>query len=436
MTTLLLTLAGLGAALIVGVWTTERMLRDSVFTAALIVGLRLTGTFLGSWSPEPVIADLTVVPQDVVFLMAAGTGFLRLFRLRELDRMQRLIVVLLVLVAVAALRGLGPNGLQDTARESRNFLYFFGGVLYFSTVDPTDEVIRRIGRIWIIAAAAFGAIVLFRWAALVVGAPPVGIFTRSREAGGIRVIDAQNTLVVLEGMFLMGILWLRRLAKPTVRYLLVALIPIVVFLQHRTIWIVAIVATITVAVRNPRFGRVALATIVAGAAALGVVTAALSTDTEVVPRDPTDTGTIVWRFEGWKGLVTQRDAPPLELAIGTPLGSGYERQLASSGNVVDTSPHNFYVQMYLRIGVIGLILFLLLWVPPMVWLARRTMATRDLVSEVCLTLLIMQATFMLAWTLDFDQGIVTGLAGAIVHQRRGRDRSADAVTRQATLVPA
>lgn len=420
MTTLVLGAATLVALLLIAVFVTERMLRDSVFTAALIVGLRLEATFMGSWDPTPVIADFTVVPQDVLFVLAAGCGVLRLLRIKKLTPTQLIIVALLALVLVGGFRGLGPNGIQDTARESRNFLYFFGGALYFSTIDPTEDVLRRIGRIWIIAAGLFGAIVLFRWGAFVAGAPPVGIFTRDMEAGGIRVIDAQNTLVVLEGMFLIAILWLRGRASQNLRRLLIALIPIVIFLQHRTIWVIAVVATIVVAVGNPRFGRRALALIVSCAAVVGIVTTALSTDSDFVPRNPTDSGTIVWRFEGWKGLVTERDAPPLDVAIGTPLGSGYAREidLFEPDQVVDTSPHNFYVQMYLRVGLIGVVLFPLLWFPTMLRFRRRE-DREDPVPEILFTLLAMQAVFMIAWTLDFDQGIITGVAGAVAY-RRGR----------------
>lgn len=408
--------AGLVAAALVATWLVERILRDSVFTAAVIVTISVTSTFFGSLIPTAVIGGFTVLPQDVLFALVAGAGVLRLLRLESINPMQRAVIALFALVALSALRGIGPNGLDSTFRESRNFLYFIGGILYFSTVDPTPEVRRQLGRLWLIAGAAFAAIVVFRWGALLVGAPPSGIFTRSREAGGIRVIDNQNTLVVAQALFILVPLWIRETVTRHQRWLIAVLLIVVVFLQHRTIWIVVLTAGALAVARNPTFGRRAAAALVSAAAAVAVVTAALSTSGESpLPQAPTDTGTFVWRFEGWKGLLEQEPGREEEYLIGRPLGSGYARELETSGNVVDTSPHNFYVETYLRLGLVGLAVFPLMYAPTLRQLARRRDEDADLLltRETLLLIVAMQVVFMIAWPPDLDQGIIIGVASAI-----------------------
>jgi O-antigen ligase len=63
---------------------------------------------------------------------------------------------------------------------------------------------------------------------------------------------------------------------------------------------------------------------------------------------------------GWQELLTDfaRSAGPENWLLGKPYGSGYERIVL--GRLQEFSPHNYYVQLLLRLGSVGLLLFL--WV--------------------------------------------------------------------------
>ena len=97
--------------------------------------------------------------------------------------------------------------------------------------------------------------------------------------------------------------------------------------------------------------------------------------------------------------------------IGEPLGSDFTREV--QGSEVQAEPHNFYLALLLRAGVVGLLalialtggLFRALWrIPPP--------GGQDglLAPGVFPALLAMQIVWFLAWTPGMEQGIITGLA--------------------------
>ena len=141
------------------------------------------------------------------------------------------------------------------------------------------------------------------------------------------------------------------------RYLAFLFLPVVVLLQHRTVWVALAVGLLILAVRrHSNARRRALGLL--GATALVVLTLGLLLSgqndalTESLGRS-TDTHTFEWRYEGWIDLLEGRQAPEgLDILIGTPYGLGYEREVL--GIRQDLSPHNYYLETYLRHGLIGL----------------------------------------------------------------------------------
>jgi hypothetical protein len=65
------------------------------------------------------------------------------------------------------------------------------------------------------------------------------------------------------------------------------------------------------------------------------------------------------RAEGWQELLKGwAKSGPVGLLVGAPFGSGYER--VQENGLVAWAPHNYYVQLLLRSGLLGLTGFLLL----------------------------------------------------------------------------
>jgi O-antigen ligase len=91
------------------------------------------------------------------------------------------------------------------------------------------------------------------------------------------------------------------------------------------------------------------------------------------------------------------------------------------GTDVQADPHNFYVTVLLRAGVVGLLAFIALTVGLLraVWRTRPGDGGGVLTPDVFPALLAMQAVFFLTWIPGMEQGIITGLAVGLAARGRG-----------------
>ena len=71
-----------------------------------------------------------------------------------------------------------------------------------------------------------------------------------------------------------------------------------------------------------------------------------------------DTSTLNWRSEGWVILINNNNGDLLTKIIGSPYGVGWERILPSLGQITYDPPHNYYIELYLRGGLVSLLLAL------------------------------------------------------------------------------
>ena len=131
------------------------------------------------------------------------------------------------------------------------------------------------------------------------------------------------------------------------------------------------------------------------------------------PGSATSTGSVSWRVEGWSDLVDSWSASPVNWFVGEPFGSGFARTV--EGSTVDAHPHNFYIETMIGQGVGGLIALIALTVG----LLRRLWRVRSggaglLGPQHAPPLLAMQVIWYLTWVPGLEQGIVTGIAIAVV----------------------
>jgi O-antigen ligase len=134
-------------------------------------------------------------------------------------------------------------------------------------------------------------------------------------------------------------------------------------------------------------------------------------------------------------LVDDLSKEPTQWVIGEPLGSDFTRQV--DGSEVVAEPHNFYLTVLLRAGVVGLlaIVALSLGLLRALWRTPPPSARDGLLAPGVLpALLAMQVVWFLAWMPGMEQGIITGLAaGLVAYRTRG---GGIRQTRPASLVTA
>jgi O-antigen ligase len=133
-------------------------------------------------------------------------------------------------------------------------------------------------------------------------------------------------------------------------------------LQHRTVWVVTLLGLLWLFRGQTRLLR---RFVIAGAAltALGGILLATAFRDDFVMESLQDSATnpdtFIWRVGGWYQLIFLRNANLFHFLLGDPFGTGFSRVIG--GFRVDVNPHNFYVGIYLRFGILGLLVLIWLY---------------------------------------------------------------------------
>lgn len=411
----LFALAGLVIALL-GLALLEVVIRRSDVGAGLALGLVVL-------QESQLVEDLSLLqqpvsvgPSDVLFVIFLAASVARFLRTGRLSLPQRLLVLFGILVAGSLIAGVGPFGLPAATNEARKFLVFISAALYFSTVEPAPELLQRIGRIWLVTSGVLAGLALLRWGANTAGITG-WIFG---EGTSLRVIPSDAALIVAQGALIALPLLTARTTRGLTQYLAPALLVILVLLQHRTVWLVAAFGLIYLLFRERALTPRILGAMSAAAIVFGALTLVVFDDQDVAEQlvdSSQATGTFEWRVAGWQALLNQAGPEtPLEVAVGMPFGGGWERTF--EGWRVDVTPHNFYVESYLRVGALGVGALLLVYAIILRGPPRQTRRPRSPASlgalphNVLHTIIGMQLLYYITYSPDVAQAMLVGLGCA------------------------
>jgi hypothetical protein len=128
---------------------------------------------------------------------------------------------------------------------------------------------------------------------------------------------------------------------------------------------------------------------------------------------------------GWYQLLFNN--PNLNMlngTIGQPFGAGFDRVIA--GAVTDVAPHNWYVQTFLQLGIVGLFLEMRMYM-----LGIRRINRMPVQWQKCMypdarfwsLILLLQLVFFFSYSASFVQSILTGLAIAGLRLKPRRSAS-------------
>lgn len=312
---------------------------------------------------------LRVSTDDLAFvLLAAGLVMRVLFF--EFPRRQAVYGIWLAIGAVFFISfGLGLSSYGTTAGvEARPNFYFWMAGLYFASFSYSAETLKKMWRITQWCAWLVAAIVIYRWVGLKFGFVSARLVEFAGASSEFRVVGSNPT-------FFMGVvgaayfaLWLRHSRRIALLAALVML-GLVLVLQHRSVWVSTFAALALVAwhqraaVTAKAFPIIGMGVVMAGIMATFIALDPSNRLTETITQSAVSVtashGTHTDRLEGWKVLLTDYVGySPREWLLGKPYGTGYERY--SGGHLQSYSPHNFYIQLLLRLGALGVLLFL--WV--------------------------------------------------------------------------
>ncbi len=418
--------------------------RADIGAGFVLVGMLLQAIFVER-VPSVYLSNTRVELSDVLFSLVLAAGLARLLRVRRYTPLLRWLLLLGIVLLVSLGRGMLTFDPQQSVNDFRQYMQFAGPALYFATFPPATWLYDRIGRLWLAAAGVMLALVTLRWLDVFAG---IHLGVPAEQFGAdtaIRVIDGPYAFFLATAAILTLPAWQQQGRRARrLRGFSVLLLLFVMLLDRRTVWIAIIVGVVVLMLRNRRFGRRALV-MLAGAA---IVTAGVfiafpgsGSDQEPLARSATSGGTLTWRVEGWSELVSSWSENPANWLVGQPFGSGFERHV--EGSDVVSHPHNFYIETLLRTGVVGLLALIALTAGLLGALWRSGKGSRDggptrdrgkrdggltrggglFGPGVLPALVAMQLVWFITWVPGAEQGIITGLALAVVAARARAARS-------------
>jgi len=307
--------------------------------------------------------------------------------------------------------GLRAFGLQVATNEFRSYFYIICITLYVASLNM-HIVWPQIERLFL-----FGAFCLFVVAAI---GFVDGDFSRSG-----RPIGSSHALLILQALLIAIFMYNRRQLSPALMPFVVCLFPLLVILQHRSIWVVMFFSLVSICILEPamrgriiRFGLIGLV-VVGGLCAVMFGTTIFealkdSYDEAALVGTGEKTNTFLWRMQGWRSLLTGKQMDSVQdLLIGNPFGSGWERTVLTGDGldqVRSETPHNFYLQTFLRGGVLGFLAFLALHIMLLKKMCFRARVDPELRPFLlCLTVLIAsQMIYYIPYGSDYIQAIFLG----------------------------
>ena len=382
--------------------------RGAVFLLAVYVADTL-------WVGLPSIPlGIHIYAQDLLFVfLLAAAGLRYLLGLSRLTPSRMAVLILLALVLSSIVRGIATYGATQAGVESRGFFWLFVGMTYFSSFEYDEKRLAGIIRLWQIAACALIAIAIFRWIATGLHMGIAASWTEP-DAPAMRVLDAAEAMFLCIAFFFSMTLKASHNGSKWQQNLYYLIGPALILLQHRTVWAVSALGMFWMLRRHARLLRKSLSAIaVTLSVGVALVTATFGVDlvTDSLMGSATSSTSFIWRVAGWYQLVFLRTADMAHLFLGDPFGTGFERVIANVK--VDVTPHSFYVETYLRLGILGLAI--LLWFFGSQFRACRRLALRTSASDAYINpriwglFILFQLAFSITYNPGYEQSMIIGM---------------------------
>jgi O-antigen ligase len=291
--------------------------------------------------------------------------------------------------------------------------------IFFSTLRVTPQLVRVVRNWFLLASVVLMFVAVDFWLR-----HGFGTFA----ATGDRALDGLQALIVLETTIIT--VMFPPFRGPALRLVLplVGLVVVVLSIQ-RTVWAATLVAAaVLVMTRQKSRGSKSRATprllVVAAVVAVVLLIAAgppgvTNSLTAGYQQTSTEQGssTFSFRLQGWSILINRQiTGPPVDLVIGSPSGTGYERVI--DGITFTVAPHSEYVTALDETGILGVALLVWAYVTALRKSRRRLRSPSAFVGNVALlftALLALQLTYFIGYSEGAIVGLMLGLACGFVH---------------------
>lgn len=376
---------------------------------------------------------INIYGNDLAYALLAAVAATRWLLARDMPSRPALWLVFVAVVAAAVVIGLVEHG-RRAGVQAREIFYALACASYAMSFVIDEAKLRRVLHLMAASGIALLVIVAYRWVVYYTPIPdllpPGGQWSPD---GPTRVIASHEALLLAQWLVLSLVLAQGSGATRLGRWLAPLLLGAVVALQHRSVWIAALVGLVVAlaavrAAQSSRLMQLAAIAISAALVALPLVFAErFSPLTREVSRSAATAtagqGTVYARLHDWRTAFTSyaRGGPRVWLA-----GEGYGRDanrttVTESGErrIVQFGLHNHYLTLLINTGLIGLAAFLAVSLGT-AWALYRRCRSREAgwVAPSLLTLLMMQMAYHLPYAADPFQHLLLGVAVAWVASQR------------------
>ncbi len=354
------------------------------------------------------VGSVHVMALDVLCALLLVLGLFRAVTARRHTVLGATAFFFVLLLALHFGRGAAIYGLQAATNASRSWFYPLSCLIFAATVPtPWD---RRAWRLIALAGLALSAIALpylFSEGFHSSGQQVLvnGEFVNSRPvvaAGALLILQAVIVFVAMKWPSVRGALYATAFAGAAL-----------LLLQHRTVWAAAIAAGLIGFLGWARQRGREEQSFVVGATALvalafaGAVWALAQSSTLRVSVGETTQkrSTFQWRLDSWGDLISNHHSAT-DVVIGEPAGTSWARQIF--GETTDVSAHSSFVESFLRFGVGGIALLVLLVF--FIFRSRLRIARLTGLTPIAVTLLLLtQVLFAITYTLSAVDGMILGI---------------------------
>lgn len=419
------------AAVLLGVWLfIHSTSRKTAPIALLLIGFCLESVF-GTKQPY-VQLGLQIYPNDAIslfVLLSALAGLL--YRPLPVNRGAFLLWLAFgVTIILSFVVGLGEYG-KYAGTEVRPFFYLWVAGLYCCTADFDEAELRRIGRWCVWAAYAFVAIAAIYFVGVEAGVVNRKEIFGDAEGTVFRPVGSHAVFFVAAVALGQTMAWLRGTGTRRSGWHAAALLAFVTILQHRSVWVAAAAGLLCVmALERKHLPRrfplmLGFALVVTLSTAVAAWFGALDDLGRRLVQSTLSMGdsqgTFAARVDGWERLLeTWTGASTQVVVFGFPFGHGYTRMY--NGQLIEFAPHNFYLDLILRVGIVGAVLFMAATLVAIFGTLRAKVESEFgyLLNRGLAVGLIASLVYNIAYPSYYIVGAATGVALALVIAQRRR----------------
>lgn len=320
--------------------------------------------------------------------------------------------------------------------DARPYFYLAAVGLYGMGFSIDKEQIDILFKGMYLTAIFLIGLTFYRWTVYFIPIsnllPPGGTYNID---GAIRVIYSHHVLLIAQvGLLVVFYSGLSKVFSVS-NLLSPLLVGMVLVLQHRSVWLAALVGTFFHFIlgrekfqSNQRKGNLIymlVALLIAGASTQlsdnlqGISKQVKSGATTALAAD----GSVGERLESWQELIKiWINAGPRSVLVGQSFGADNTRYVTNERGEsikIDYTAHNFYVQTLFNMGLIGLLTYILVIIYALSGLITiRKNASIKTLAEAMIVIIVTQLVYYIPYGSDYFQGLILGVIVAFVNKNK------------------